>query len=273
VGGAADHLGRGTNFLLNNEAMATPEGLQLVPLNLARHLMSTPYYRDSKCPNRWTKAYGPARMDAIHKGVVDVCANVVEAYIFLEGTPSWLEAGFTRGLEDFFRDNVERFLGKRDHLPPLKLSRVRVAQRTPAGVTGLNDLGIMTSNEVGVYFNLKAPLWPTPSAHAFSWLCYLILYLTGDWRKEALQQHSYAFPHMASLDAPPLAQLRFRTDTTLLQFLRTLPGVPPLQTSFTFDEVQRGLGIKTKLNSNVFADSSSNFELHHEQKRGVVSSA
>jgi hypothetical protein len=239
VGGAAEHPGRGTNFLMNNEAMVTPEGLQLVPLNLARHLMSTPYYRDSKCPQRWTKLFGPTRMDAIHKGVVDVCADVVEAFLFSEGTPSWLEVSFTRGLEDFLRDNVERFLAKRNHLPPLKLSRVRVAQRTPAGVTGLNDLGIMTTNELGVYFNLKAPLWPSASAHAFSWLCYLVLYLTGDWRKEAAEQYSYAFLHMAPLDAPPLAQLRFRADLPLLTFLRTLPGVPPLQTSFTFNEVPR----------------------------------
>jgi hypothetical protein len=241
IGGAADHLGRGTNFLINNEVTLAPDGvsLEVVPLTLARHTIGTTYYRDSRCPQRWTKLYGPTRTDAIHKGVMDVCCEAVKEFLFLEGTPSWMELDFTRGLEEFFRGHIERLLGRRHHLPPLGLSRVRVAQRTAQGVTGLNDTGIMQSNEVGLYFNVKAPLWPSPAANALSWLCYLVLYLKGDWKGMAAEEYTYVFDHMAPLSAPPVAQLRFRTTPLMSDFLHTLPDVRSDQIAFTYNEVRR----------------------------------
>jgi hypothetical protein len=260
MGGASEHPGRGTNFLINHEVTLSPDGvsLELVPLTLARHTLGTPYYRDSKCPQRWTKLYGPTRTDAIHKGVLDVCCEAVEKFLFLEGSPSWMELDFTRGLEEYFRGNIERLLGRRRHLPPMSLSRVRVVQRTPQGHTGLNDNGIMTDNEVGLYFNVKSPIWPSAAANGLSWLCYLILYLRGDWKGMAAEQYTYIFDHMAPLSAPCLAQLRFKTSPRMLEFLHTLPGVRSDQMSFAYNEVRRQQQSEERqlMKKTLFADPS-----------------
>lgn len=161
-------------------------------------------------------------------------------FYFIDGAPAWRDEAFTIALEQFFRLNANKYLAARNHLPSLKLMRVVVCKRRPNRPTGLNDTGMMCSNELGLYFNIKAPLWPQTGvpANNHAWLCYIRLFLSDeDFRETAKEQLSYNFKHMTPFGAPSVNSLVFKTTPGMLRLLQTAPGFVAGRETFTYQEV------------------------------------